>query len=219
MARSSMERLRKGSCDEPGWVTVNYRTEEDTVADINVERKKGMSWLWWILGLILLALIAWWFLAAGDDDAETATVVDPAPVTAPVTPPEVVGQAGGIAIADILGDPEGNVGQDFSDEVTVADVPTDRGFWIEDQGARLFAIIIDEPTEDPLDINPGQTLRITEGVLRDTTFLSQIPGTPLDADTERLAEQQAVFLTVDEGNIEILPDDSSRTADTTGAGM
>lgn len=188
------------------------------MADINVERKGGMAWLWWILGLIVLALIVWWFLAAGDDDPDTAEVVDPAPVVAPITTPEPVAQTQGVSIADIMGDPEGYVGQDFNDEVIVTEVPTDRGFWIEDNGARLFAIIIDQPEEQPKDINPGQTLRITEGVLRDTTFIAQIPGVPLDADTENLARQQPIFLTVDEGNIEILPEGTAPRADTAGAG-
>jgi hypothetical protein len=174
------------------------------MADIDVERKGGgMSWLWWLIGLIVLALILW-AIFAGDDEPEVAEVVPPAPVVTPTTTPEPVAQLPGISIADILGDPAAFIGEDFTDEVVVESVPTDRSFWIEDQGQRLFAIIIDDPAEEPKDINPGQELRITEGVLRDRTFLPEIPGVPLDQDTENIAEQQPIFLTVDERNINIL---------------
>ena len=110
-----------------------------------------------------------------------------------------------VTIGDILGNPDRYVGETFPQaEVNVTEVPTDRGFWIEDEGRRLFAIIIDQPQEEPKDINPGQTLRIEEGVLRDRTFLPAIPGVPLDQDTENIAEQQPIFLTVDEQYINIL---------------
>ena len=127
------------------------------------------------------------------------------PAVTPATMPEPVAQLPGVSIADILGNPAGFLGQTWTvDAVQVPEVPTDRGFWIEDQGSRLFAIIIDDPEEQPKDINPGQTLRITEGVLRDRTFLPQIPGEPLEAQTQQIAEQQPVFLVVDERNIQIL---------------
>lgn len=60
------------------------------------------------------------------------------------------------------------------------------------------------PEEQRTDINPSQTLRITEGVLRDRTFLPRIPGEPLEPQAQQIAEQQPVLLTVDERNIQIL---------------
>jgi hypothetical protein len=59
------------------------------MADINIERKSGAgSMLPWIIGLLVLALLAWWLLAGrGDDDVEEVysdtTVVVGAPVTEP----------------------------------------------------------------------------------------------------------------------------------------
>jgi hypothetical protein len=175
------------------------------MADIDVQRKGGMGWLWWILGLLLLALIIWWIAAAGDDEAEMAEVVEPAPVVEPTTLPEPVATSPGMTIADILGNPAGFIGQPFSDdEVRVAEVPTDRGFWIEDQGQRLFVVLADRPREEPLDINPGQTVRIEQGILRDPTYIGQIQGAPLDQDTRNLLQGQPIYLVADEGNINIL---------------
>jgi hypothetical protein len=175
------------------------------MADIDVQRKTGMGWLWWLLGLIVLALLAWWLLAP--DAEEDLAVVEPVaeePMITPATTPEIVGTAAGVSIADILGNPAAHEGTDFTDEVTVAEVPTDRGFWIEDQGARMFALIIDDPAEEPKDINPGQTLRIDQGTLRDRTFLPDLQGAPLDAQTQQIVDEQPIFLVVDERYINIL---------------
>lgn len=51
------------------------------MADIDVERKSSMTWLWWLLGLILLGLILWIALwGTGRDAADT---IVPAPVAGP----------------------------------------------------------------------------------------------------------------------------------------
>lgn len=54
------------------------------MADINIERKSGMPWLWGLLGLIALAFVAWLLLADRGDPLATDTVVDePAAVMIP----------------------------------------------------------------------------------------------------------------------------------------
>ena len=183
------------------------------MADIDLERKSGggMGWLWWAVGLLLLVLIVWWVWPEGDEpeaefaDVETTEAVE---TTEPVTPaatPQPVADIPGVSVGDILGNPDNHIGDTFPRaEVTAVEVPTDRGFWIEDEGERLFAIIIDRPEEQPKDINPGATLRIDGGTLRDRTFLPEIPGEPLDPTTERMAEQQDIFLVVDEAEITVL---------------
>jgi hypothetical protein len=89
-------------------------------------------------------------------------------------------------------------------EVDVASVPTDRGFWIERNGERLFALIIDVPQEEPKDINPGARLSLSDGTLRGPQDLSELRGRPLDADTEQIALAQEAFLVIDERYIEIV---------------
>ena len=175
------------------------------MAEIELERKRGgMGWLWWVVGLVAIALIVWWVWPDEPDMAELDTIETVEPVT-PATTPEVVAGGAAVTIGDILGNPDGFIGETFPRaEVEVTEVPTDRGFWIEDEGQRLFAIIIDDPAEQPKDINPGATLRIDQGTLRDRTFLPEIPGAPLDQQTENLAEQQPIFLVVDERYITIL---------------
>lgn len=174
------------------------------MANIELERNEGgMGWLPWVLGIMAVLLILWWMWPTGE--TELGVVDDDVESYEPVTTAEPVGTMAGASIGDILGSPDAFIDGSFpTAEVMVAEVPTDRGFWIEDEGQRLFVIVIDQPQEEFVDINPGQTLRIDEGMLRDRTFLPEIPGAPLDAATEEIADQQEVFLVVDEANITIL---------------
>ena len=178
------------------------------MAEIRLEKKKrGMGWLWALLALLLLLLLVWWLWP--DDAVEEPVATEPygsevEPV-GPVEPVEPMVSAEGLGLGVILANPADYVGQPFPGaEVQVAEVPTDRGFWIEQDGQRLFAIIIDGPEEQPKDINPGQTLDVTQGTLRDSSYLAELPGEPLDADTEEIARQQPIFLVVDERYIEVL---------------
>ena len=178
------------------------------MADIDLERDRGgMGWLWWALGLLALVLIVWW-VWPDNDEAEFADVEAPtAEIEAvePVTTPEPIVDIQGVTVGDILGNPDDYIGETFPRaEVTAVEVPTDRGFWIEDEGERLFAIINDQPQEQPKDINPGATLRIDGGTFRDRTYLPELSGAPLDQTTEDLAEQQDIFLVVDESAITVL---------------
>ena len=183
------------------------------MVEIPVERKSHLKWLWLLLGLIILAFLLWW--ATGDDRAEIERDVAPATnVEAGMEPDASLGPATGAdaaagataaSIPAILQNPSAFVGRnDFAGEVEVPEVPTDRGFWVQQNGGRMFALIIDVPREVPLDINSGQRLRVSKGMLRDTGSIGSIPGEPLDADTKKILADQSIFLVVDEDNIEIL---------------
>lgn len=90
------------------------------MADIDVERKGGMGWLWWLLGLIVLALVVWAIVEAMDTDEPEVGVTEPVPAVAPgVTPePGVPGAAAMPAAVttylsqctEQLGAPEGDMG-------------------------------------------------------------------------------------------------------------
>lgn len=175
------------------------------MADIDRERKRSGGWLWALIGLILLALLVWWLWPGGGADDELyndpdASLVEPANELDQAQPmPQ-----GEATIASVMAAPESYVGQQFpAGEVRVAEVPTDRGFWIESGGSRLFAVLIDEPEEAPVDIQAGQTLRLDGGTIRDTTSLGDLQGGMLDADTERLVREQRAFLVVNESAIQV----------------
>ncbi len=185
------------------------------MADIDLERRRrgGAGWVWWVVGLLIIGLIVWWAWPNNDvgDVAEvTAPVGAAAPAAetgamgAPATtePANVVSP--NVQFGDITANPQEYMGRSLPTvEASVPEVPTDRGFWLEENGNRLFAIVIDQPNEQPVDINPGQRLRITGGTLRGPDYLGQVPGVPLDQDTRNIAQQQPIFLVVNESDIHI----------------
>lgn len=171
------------------------------MAKIPVEKKQQSAWIWWLLGLLLLGGIIWILVEAFDDeeDLDVAGVEEVEPIPTPQTQ-----EYEGVDLGAILANPGEYVGEPFPTmEVTVSSVPTDRGFWISENGDSLFAIIIDGPEERPKDINPEQTLQMEGGTLHDSSYLPEVPGRPLDASTEDIAKEQSIFLVVDERNIAI----------------
>tara|TARA_R110002072_G_scaffold22383_10_gene78127 strand:+ start:14318 stop:14848 length:531 start_codon:yes stop_codon:yes gene_type:complete len=173
------------------------------MAEIPVEKKSSLAWLWILLALILLALILWWALSPEDDDSD---LVEPVVVEEQVAVEEepMLPAAGEATLAAILANPAQYVGSEFSGEVAVGGPLTDRGFWVESDGQRMFALIEDGPREVPMDINPGQRLQISAGTVTSPTSIGDLPGDELDADTRRIAEEQEVFLVVDEDDMQII---------------
>ncbi|MEE4210357.1 MAG: hypothetical protein V2I43_13960 [Parvularcula sp.] len=179
------------------------------MAEIPVKRK-ATWWPWILLVLALLVALLFWLTTAADHDdavvdttAELSDVPDPTTVANDALPAATVWEAN-YALGDAVENPTGIIGRDdFSGEVSVPSVPTDRGFWIEADGARLFAVLIDGPREVPVDINAGQELRVANGMLRDASFIADIPGEELEGDTLAILEDQDVYLVVHEDEIEI----------------
>lgn len=174
------------------------------MAEINLERKQaggGMGWLWALLALLVIALIAWWLWP----DDEMDTVDDPVGVETvePTGMQPAMPEEEGLAL--ITANPSAWRDMPFPPtEATVGSEMTDRGFFIEADGAELMVLIIDQPREVPMDINPGQRLRITGGTLRAPDYLGQVAGDALTGDTRSMAEGEEIFLVVDESNITIL---------------
>lgn len=186
------------------------------MADIDIERKKK-SPLPWILGLLALALLAFLLMqSCGDEEeVEPAVVTDTttavtAPVVAPVVPPVTdtttvgaTGAAGAAGAAGWIGAVLAgtSAGQSASGSGTVPETPSDRGFWIEDNGQRVFAVLA-EPMEQLKDINPGQRVTISNARVLPGSEVSQVPQ-DVDADTRRIAEGQQYFLFVPSTAVQI----------------
>lgn len=173
------------------------------MAEIPVEKKSSLAWLWILLGLILLALLIWWAVGADDDEVD---LVEPVVVEEQVVVEDepTLPVAGEATLATILANPAEYIGSEFSGEVDVDGPLTDRGFWVESDGQRMFALIDDGPLEVPMDINPGQRLQISSGMVMSPASIGDLPGDELDADTRRIAEEQEVFLVVNEDDMEII---------------
>jgi len=184
------------------------------MANIDLERNESSSILPWIIGLAVAALVIWGIAEAFEEgdaavaDAEVETYEteydDEMEYSDVDTEPREPSPTSSVALASITESPDAWVGRTLPDDIySVASVPTDRGFWIEEDGTQLMAIIIDEPVEAPIDINEGAMLRITDGTLRAPSYLSELPGRPATDETLRMARDQEVFLVVDERNVSI----------------
>lgn len=194
------------------------------MADIDIERKGPGIWPW-IIGLLLLGLLAWGIMEWIDVDEPEAIVpaaVESAPlvpVAADAPPPVPVAQGGALTLADVLGNPATYFGQSLTPEaVRVVEVPTDRGFWVEDQGQRVFVVLNETAPGAPAgaqadvqgqraerpDLNPGDVVRITEAMVHDPTNLQNVQG-PLDDQTRRILNGLPVFLVTDGRNVQKVP--------------
>lgn len=183
------------------------------MAQINVERKHSSAWIWWILGLIVLALIIWAVAETMDRDELAENTVAPIGVEeqVPVTPadevPVLTAEAAGIPVADILESPSTWAGRSLTGEVHVAEVVSDRGFWIKDsrnQNAdeRLF-VLLNEVPGDIKEINAGQTIQMNDALVYQAENLDQIPG-QVDEQARRIVQGEQIVLAVDSLNVEIL---------------
>ena len=174
------------------------------MADINVERKGASIWPW-IIGLIVVALLIWLLFSLLDNDDDDVVLDEPVPavVDEPMTP-----MVAGGCVSQVMADVAGMSGQTVScDNVRVSEVPSDRGFWIEEGGQRMFVVLdeggpgVDEDVSDVTgaaeepDINVGDMVNITGATVRDASYMQSMMS--LDADTRQILQGQTTFLTAD----------------------
>lgn len=181
------------------------------MADINVERKGPSIWPW-IIGLLVLALLIWALAELlGDDDDDLVETPVPAMVEpAPVLPAPVAA-----AGCPVIAAPMTYMGQMVDcGPVRVTEVISDRGFWIEDAGQRIF-VLLDEGTQqnpDPSvgdvqgqmaekpDVNAGDMVQLTQATVRDAAGMSAVKG-PVDAQAQQVIQSQPHFLHVTGRNV------------------
>ncbi len=92
------------------------------------------------------------------------------------------------------------VGVPVSGEATVADVISDRGFWLTDGDNRIFAIV--REYDERIHIEEGQRVEVT-GTILAPADPTDVAG-ELEAETKRVAEQQDAMLTASWRDITIL---------------
>ena len=109
------------------------RTGPHTMAEINIKEKEGASWVWWLIALIVLALAAWWFLGRDSENTVTTGAVDSVQTAPVATPANTVitdlSALTGATNADLANRQVALAG------APVANVVSDKGFWIGDATA------------------------------------------------------------------------------------
>jgi hypothetical protein len=121
------------------------------MAEIPVEKKSSLGWLWALLALLLLALLLWWLLA--DDEEEL--VAEPVVVEDQMEP---------VAARLMVGETVNLEG------VEVTELTGDMSFRVMANGMEHFVVFNQDPTpgtptEGEFDINPGQMVNLTGMVM------------------------------------------------------
>ena len=143
------------------------------MAEIHVEKKSSLSWLWWLLLLLGIAALVWWLIAANDDDAEvdlddgvavegSADFDDMSMDDTSMNTGEMVAVTGVAGLAT-LGE---MIGRDVElTGVAVNEVVGDEAFTVG-EGANETLVMFDEERtpntamEGGVDVNPGSNVTI-----------------------------------------------------------
>ena len=184
------------------------------MAELDVQRNKRLLWPW-IAALLVLVASAWlaWSVMVDEDELAVAEPVGPVLVGAApaveVAPPVAetpvpVAQAAGIPVSEIISSPATWTGRTLGGEVRVVEVVSDRGFWIEDQGQRLFVVLNESGGDATPDLQAGQSVRLTEAVVYAGSDPGAVPGT-LEPQARQVAQAQPVVLAVDARNVAMVP--------------
>ena len=150
------------------------------MAEIPVEKKSSMAWLWWLLLLLGIIALLWWALSGDDDEVDPALEDDVAVETDAGdvdTDGDLMADTGevtaitGLAELASLGD---MIGREVElSGVAVNEVVGDEGFTVG-EGDNETLVMFDErptpntPMEGHVDVNPGSNVTIT-GTVREYT--------------------------------------------------
>jgi len=183
------------------------------MADINLERKQGggMGWLWAVVGLVIIGLLAWWLWPTGGIDR-----VDPTPGTPmqPMGDTQPMGQMRpgmtqpgqmGQGLAPIVASPTSWIGMPFpGGEGEVRNPVTERSFILAENGAELVVVLVGQPAQNPRQFRAGQRVVISGGTLRGPEYVGQVQGQPLDAALQQRLRERPIYLVVDEANVTVV---------------
>ena len=189
------------------------------MAEIHVEKKprSGWAWVWVLLLLVAIAVLAWLYWpdrVTGPNAPATTTDpamgTDPSVVDAVPLPDAPQAPQSPAMISEIRANPEQWVGREYLGVVNVADsgttdetaMPSERGFWIEQDGQRLFVLVNDDPNRTPVVVTPGQTIRI-RGTVRDATFIPHLGSMNLSVEADEMLRTEPAYLVAEESAIEL----------------
>lgn len=172
------------------------------MAEIKVEHREKSGVGRWLLPLLLLGLVVAAVLAMRNR-GEDRTVASTATPTVSAAGGEVAG--GMIPVATIVGAPAQYANQTVSGTARVAQVVSDRGFWIEENGQRMFVVLGEKgagtnAAEHAVDIKSGGTVRFTNAHV--FTSADQVPGGNVEAEARQAIANQPAFLHVNPGDVQ-----------------
>lgn len=175
---------------------------------------RGVIWIAGVAALLVAALAVWWFAGAGQrlaaqdpgrGESSVAGVQGGAAAAPPAehaaTQPDA-DAAATLPVAKIVRDPQGWAQQEVSGTARVAAIETERSFWIEAQGERIFAVLEQKIGQGPRALKPGQQVRLRGAAVFEPGGFAILPGDALDVETKEVLADQDVFLLVPEQRLD-----------------
>ncbi len=186
------------------------------MAQIDLQKKEpssGLGWLWALLAVAAVAGIVLFFVFNGEgDDDEVGAGVEVAAVDPDNSSDDFEDEdedenaaqdddtSERFPLAAVMANPEEWNGRTVNGEVTVGAVPTDRGFWVEEDGRQAFFLVDPVGEESEAHIQQGQRLRISGATVhRELSSVGEV-----EDEARAIIEDQAAFFVVDPSDFQIL---------------
>lgn len=183
------------------------------MAHLEVQRKSGISPIWWIVGLIILVALIWWVVAGrGTRDVADMPANAVAPAATPAIPGEPVATLTPVSdIGFILTAPDAAAIVNrpvVLQNVQVQAVVSDVGFWVGTSDSQRVFVALDEvrtpntQTEGRYDVTAGQQLAVYGTVQPMPSDLTQ--GNTrwnLNSTDQSALAQQPLYIRADSLNI------------------
>ncbi len=174
----------------------------------------------WTIGLLVSLLLLWalWEFIGNFAVSVVEKTVQPAVTPAPlvdlairsdseVTPtpiPPTEADNTPIAVSAILMGPSDYVARRVAGTARVTEIVRDEGFWIEESGRRMFAVLASDPenAQRALTFSAGEQVRLS-GVVHDASMVNRIGG-GLPAQTQDLISREPAVLLVAPRNVRVV---------------
>lgn len=174
--------------------------------------RRGSLWVAGLAALLLAGLGLWWFaggagqrLPAQDGAKAVAGMQrddpDVPPAEHAATQPDA-SAAATLPVSRIVRNPDDWAQQEVSGTARVDAIETDRGFWIQAQGERIFAVLEKKIGQDSRALEPGQRVRLRGAAVFEPGGFAILPGEALDVETKEILADQDVFLLVPEQRLD-----------------
>jgi hypothetical protein len=173
--------------------------------ELDIQRREttGMPWWVWLLIAVLAIGLIWWIIAATTTDRELAEVTPGVAPTVGTEPAERVAgarestdeltSAEWLPLAAMRANPDNYFDQSVSGIGTVAEVASDRGFWIEQRGERVF-VVKDEPLVETPALTAGQQISL-RGTVHNPDNMQEVAGVmQLDEVTLKTLQGEPAFI-------------------------
>ena len=176
------------------------------MAQLHIQEKNSATWVWWVIGIIVLALLAWWLFAGNRDDTVVEQPAAVTPVAPATTTDDRVTDLSVLTSTTALSAANRSVALS---SVPVTNVVSDKGFWIGGTDAVNQGVFVVRGNQDASYTAPdgavmaGQQVAVYGVVQQMPSDLSQqAVDWNLNSTDQTLLASQAIYILADSVRIQ-----------------